>query len=108
MEREGVIDEVTAVKRVSAEQIEMLMHPVIDPDSSYDVLAKGLAAGPGAAGPREGPGASPLAKACGQIPTLATMRRPVTRATNRPALALLELMATESRPRASTRGAILA
>ncbi|MDR1966731.1 MAG: pyruvate, phosphate dikinase [Synergistaceae bacterium] len=49
MHREGLIDATTAVTRVSPEQVEMLLHPQIDPTAKYKVLAKGLPASPGAA-----------------------------------------------------------
>lgn len=49
MLREGLIDEDTAVTRVAPEQVEQLLHPQIDPNAEYDVLAKGLPASPGAA-----------------------------------------------------------
>jgi pyruvate,orthophosphate dikinase len=47
--REGLIDATTAVGRVTPEQVEMLLHPQIDPKVKYKVLAKGLPASPGAA-----------------------------------------------------------
>lgn len=46
---EGLIDEATAVRRVDARVLDQLLHPTIDPQSSYEVLAKGLAASPGVA-----------------------------------------------------------
>lgn len=49
MEKEGLIDEKTAVQRVSPEQLDQLLHPMIDPDDKTDVLATGLPASPGAA-----------------------------------------------------------
>ena len=49
MYRAGHIDGRTAVKRVAPEQVEQLLHPQIDPDAKFDVLAKGLPASPGAA-----------------------------------------------------------
>ena len=51
MLEEGLIDEKTALKRVSAEQLEELMHPMLDPaeEKSAPVLTKGLPAGPGGA-----------------------------------------------------------
>jgi len=49
MLREGLIDERTVVTRVAPEQVEQLLHPQIDPTAKYDILAKGLAASPGAA-----------------------------------------------------------
>jgi len=51
MTEEGLIDEKTALKRVKAEQLEELLHPMLDPraEKKAIVLAKGLPAGPGGA-----------------------------------------------------------
>jgi pyruvate,orthophosphate dikinase len=49
MFNEGLIDKKTAVLRVAPEQVDQLLHPMIDPNSSYDSIAKGLPASPGAA-----------------------------------------------------------
>ncbi|MBK7708279.1 MAG: pyruvate, phosphate dikinase [Acidobacteria bacterium] len=49
MVREGLIDQTTAIQRVSAEQLDQLLHPMIDPDDETQVLATGLPASPGAA-----------------------------------------------------------
>ncbi|MEZ4270373.1 MAG: pyruvate, phosphate dikinase [Myxococcota bacterium] len=49
MVKEGLIDERTAVSRVSPEQVDQLMHPQIDPKADKVLLAKGLPASPGAA-----------------------------------------------------------
>lgn len=49
MLNEGLIDKRTAVLRVAPEQVDQLLHPMIDPASSYDAVAKGLPASPGAA-----------------------------------------------------------
>ncbi len=49
MHSEGLIDAVTAVSRVTPEQVEQLLHKQIDPEAKYDVIAKGLPASPGAA-----------------------------------------------------------
>jgi len=46
---EGLIDKKTAVKRVDPEQLDHLLHPMIDPNVTVDVAAKGLPASPGAA-----------------------------------------------------------
>ncbi len=46
---EGVIDRDEALRRQSPEQLEELLHPVFDQDVERDVIAKGLAASPGAA-----------------------------------------------------------
>src|SRR5919197_2543152 len=46
---EGVIDREEAVRRIDAAQLDQLMHPAIDPDADFEVLAQGLNASPGAA-----------------------------------------------------------
>jgi pyruvate,orthophosphate dikinase len=46
---EGLICESEAVSRVTPEQVEQLLHPQIDPQVEFKVLAKGLPASPGAA-----------------------------------------------------------
>jgi len=48
---EGLIDEVTAVMRVKPEQLDELLHPIVDPDveKHTPVIVKGLPAGPGGA-----------------------------------------------------------
>ena len=49
MESEGLIDQREAVLRVQPAQLDQLLHPQFDPKASYDVMAKGLNASPGAA-----------------------------------------------------------
>lgn len=49
MVNEGLIDKKTAVLRVAPEQVDQLLHPMIDTSIKYDILAKGLPASPGAA-----------------------------------------------------------
>ncbi len=49
MESEGLIDKREAVLRVQPAQLDQLLHPQFDPKASYDVMAKGLNASPGAA-----------------------------------------------------------
>jgi pyruvate,orthophosphate dikinase len=49
MVEEGLIDKETAVKRVSAEHIDLLLHPRIDPVAKLEIIARGLPASPGAA-----------------------------------------------------------
>ena len=49
MVSEGLIDQKTALQRVSPEQLEQLLHPAVDPNAAYEVLARGLPASPGAA-----------------------------------------------------------
>lgn len=48
---EGLIDEKSALMRVKTEQLDELLHPMLDPreEKKSIVLAKGLAAGPGGA-----------------------------------------------------------
>ena len=48
---EGLIDKPTAVLRVKPEQLDELLHPIVDPDAEAkgDLIAKGLPAGPGGA-----------------------------------------------------------
>ncbi len=54
MVSEGLIDRERAVSRLSAEQLEQLLHPSIDAKASkdHDILARGIAASPGAASGR--------------------------------------------------------
>jgi pyruvate,orthophosphate dikinase len=49
MVAEGTIDEATAVRRVSPDALDGLLHPTVDPDAPAEVLAEGLPASPGAA-----------------------------------------------------------
>jgi pyruvate,orthophosphate dikinase len=49
MVAEGLIGRDDALRRVTTEQVERLLHPQFDPGASYEVLAHGLAASPGAA-----------------------------------------------------------
>ncbi len=49
MVHEGLIDEATAVRRVTPEQLDQLLHPTVDPRAEVTVLATGIAASPGAA-----------------------------------------------------------
>ncbi len=49
MVTEGLIDEKTAVLRVSPSSLDQLLHPMIDPKAKVDAVAKGLPASPGAA-----------------------------------------------------------
>lgn len=52
MVAEGLIDKKTAVLRIEPEQLDHLLHPMIDPAAKYDVIATGLPASPGAASGR--------------------------------------------------------
>ncbi|MBI5207190.1 MAG: pyruvate, phosphate dikinase [Candidatus Firestonebacteria bacterium] len=49
MVKEKLIDKKTAVKRIKPEQLDQLLHPMIDPKAKLEVIAKGLPASPGAA-----------------------------------------------------------
>jgi pyruvate, orthophosphate dikinase len=49
MFKEDLIDQKTALQRVSPEQLDQLLHPMIDPNSKAIALATGLPASPGAA-----------------------------------------------------------
>jgi len=49
MVNEGLIDKRTAIMRVTPEQIDKLLHPTIDSQAEYKILATGLPASPGAA-----------------------------------------------------------
>ncbi len=49
MENEGLISKEEAVMRVNPDQLDQLLHPQFDQDATYDVLARGLNASPGAA-----------------------------------------------------------
>ena len=49
MVAEGLINQEEAVRRVQPEQLDQLLHPRLDPDAKYDIIAKGLPASPGAA-----------------------------------------------------------
>ncbi|MCL6252353.1 pyruvate, phosphate dikinase, partial [Altererythrobacter sp. KTW20L] len=49
MVEEGLIDEVTAIRRVDPMALDQLLHPMLDPDAPRDVLATALPASPGAA-----------------------------------------------------------
>ncbi len=49
MVKEGLIDKETAIMRIDPDQFEQLMHPMIDPKTSVESIAKGLPASPGAA-----------------------------------------------------------
>ncbi len=49
MAHEGVIDKRTAVQRVEPAQVDLLLHPTVDPSATVTPLATGLNASPGAA-----------------------------------------------------------
>jgi pyruvate, orthophosphate dikinase len=49
MAKEGLIDQKTAIKRVSPESLNHLLLPQLDPKAKKDPIARGIAASPGAA-----------------------------------------------------------
>jgi pyruvate,orthophosphate dikinase len=49
MVREGMIDQKTAIMRLEPQQIDQLLHPMLDPNAPRTVIGKGLPASPGAA-----------------------------------------------------------
>ncbi|MET0625234.1 MAG: pyruvate, phosphate dikinase [Pyrinomonadaceae bacterium] len=49
MVHEGLIDKATAVRRVTPDQLDQLLHPAVDPNADAKVIAQGLPASPGAA-----------------------------------------------------------
>ena len=49
MVNEKLIDKATAVRRVTPDQLDQLLHPTVDPKTNAPVLATGLPASPGAA-----------------------------------------------------------
>jgi pyruvate,orthophosphate dikinase len=49
MVKEKLIDQKTAIQRIDPQQLDQLLHPMIDPKASVRVIAKGLPASPGAA-----------------------------------------------------------
>ncbi len=49
MEKEGLISKEEAIMRVAPDQLDQLLHPQFDKDATYDVVARGLNASPGAA-----------------------------------------------------------
>jgi pyruvate,orthophosphate dikinase len=49
MVAEGLITKEQAVRRVEPESLDQLLHPTLDPDADRDIIARGIAASPGAA-----------------------------------------------------------
>jgi len=49
MVKEGLLTKEEAILRVDPQQLDQLLHPIIDPKAKVSVLAKGLPASPGAA-----------------------------------------------------------
>ena len=46
---EGLLDKAAAIATIDAEGLDALLHPTFDPDAEFTVLARGVAASPGAA-----------------------------------------------------------
>jgi pyruvate,orthophosphate dikinase len=46
---EGLLDKGAAIATIDAEKLDALLHPTFDPQAEYEVLARGVAASPGAA-----------------------------------------------------------
>lgn len=46
---EGLIDKAEAIRRIEPNELDRLLHPQIDPKANRNVIARGLAASPGAA-----------------------------------------------------------
>ncbi len=49
MVNEGILSEEAAILRIQPDMLAQLLHPHLDPDAKFDVLANGLPASPGAA-----------------------------------------------------------
>jgi pyruvate,orthophosphate dikinase len=49
MVKDGLINKKTAIMRIEPNQLNQLLHPMIDPEAQVEVIAKGLPASPGAA-----------------------------------------------------------
>ena len=49
MVEEGLLSREDAIARIEPAQLDHLLHPMLDPTATYDVVAHGLAASPGAA-----------------------------------------------------------
>ena len=47
--QEGLLDRARAIATIDAATLDALLHPTFDPDVDYEVLARGVAASPGAA-----------------------------------------------------------
>ena len=46
---EGLLTKAEAIATIDAGSLDALLHPTFDPDAAYEVLARGVAASPGAA-----------------------------------------------------------
>jgi len=49
MTSEGLINREEAIARIDPKQLDQLLHPMLDPNATFDVAARGLNASPGAA-----------------------------------------------------------
>lgn len=49
MVKEKLISKQEAIRRIEPSQLDQLLHPIIDPDAKVEIIARGLAASPGAA-----------------------------------------------------------
>jgi len=49
MVAEGLITKTQAVQRINPESLDQLLHPTLDPDADREIIARGIAASPGAA-----------------------------------------------------------
>ncbi len=49
MVAEGLITKRQAVRRIDPDSLDQLLHPTLDPDAERDIIARGIAASPGAA-----------------------------------------------------------
>ncbi|MBU0984274.1 MAG: pyruvate, phosphate dikinase, partial [candidate division Zixibacteria bacterium] len=70
MVKEKLISKEDALMRIDPAQIDQLLHPCLDPTATYDVIAKGLAASPGAAYGKVYFTAEDVVKAAGKVPTI--------------------------------------
>ena len=69
MARDGLINKTEAVMRILPDQLDQLLHPMIDPKEEVQVIAKGLPASPGAAVGQIVFTPEEIATACGSSPT---------------------------------------
>ncbi len=46
---EGLLDRARAIETIDAEALDALLHPTFDPNAAFEVIARGVAASPGAA-----------------------------------------------------------
>ncbi len=78
---EGLLDRGAALATIDAEKLDALLHPTFDPNAEYRVLARGVAASPGAAkGTIVFSAAEAVAAAAEQPPRDVVLVRPFTEA----------------------------